>query len=177
MRAALAVGDAGGFSAAALSLGRTQPAISRSIAELERRLGVDLFSRGIGGTRPTAAGEIIIERARRAVGQLMLISPELARTASDHEIHAALAIDAAGSLTAAARNMQLSQSAVSQALSALESRLGQRLFERSALSATRARNAAEILKKFSLAIAEIEQGLEEVRFLTGATDGRLRIGA
>ena len=47
----LAVCDAGTMAVAARRLGLTQPAMSQSVADLERRIGVQLFDRG---TRPLA---------------------------------------------------------------------------------------------------------------------------
>ncbi len=46
------------FSAAAAELGTSQPAVSRAIAELERRLAVRLFERGHRAITLTPAGEI-----------------------------------------------------------------------------------------------------------------------
>lgn len=43
-----AVVENGNFTAAASSLGLTQPAVSQNIAELEKSLGVQLFERGRG---------------------------------------------------------------------------------------------------------------------------------
>lgn len=47
----------GNFTAAATALGISTAAVSRSIARLERRLGVALFARSARGVRLTAAGE------------------------------------------------------------------------------------------------------------------------
>jgi DNA-binding transcriptional LysR family regulator len=62
----VAVVDAGGFTAAAIALGVTQPAVSRRIAALEARLGVRLLMRSTRRLRPTAAGSSFYARARRA---------------------------------------------------------------------------------------------------------------
>ena len=59
----LAVGQHRSFSAAASQLQMTQPAVSRQVAALERRLGVSLFRRLPRGVQPTAAGEAALEHA------------------------------------------------------------------------------------------------------------------
>jgi DNA-binding transcriptional LysR family regulator len=59
---ALAVGRHGNFARAADSLGLTQPSLSRSIATLERSLGVALFDRTAKGVVPTAFGRVLLER-------------------------------------------------------------------------------------------------------------------
>lgn len=55
-RILLAVIEHGTFNRAAAALSLSQPAISKSIAQLERSLGAKLFERGKHGARPTAAG-------------------------------------------------------------------------------------------------------------------------
>ncbi len=55
----------------------SQPAFSRSIQTLERRAGLQLFDRKGGDVRPTAAGEFLIERARRLAP--IEVKPMLAR--------------------------------------------------------------------------------------------------
>jgi DNA-binding transcriptional LysR family regulator len=60
----------GSVTRAAESLGLSQPALSRSIRELERLLGLRLFDRLHHGTVPTAAGEALAARARRVLADL-----------------------------------------------------------------------------------------------------------
>lgn len=80
LRDLVAIGDHGGLRRAARHLGVAQPAITRSIRELERELGVTLFERTTTGMVLTPIGEAFarrmsavqleIERARDEVGQL-----------------------------------------------------------------------------------------------------------
>lgn len=60
-----AVTEEGNFSRAARSLGITQPAVSQSIAELEREAGMPLFERGRTAVRLTAAGETFLRYVDR----------------------------------------------------------------------------------------------------------------
>jgi DNA-binding transcriptional LysR family regulator len=62
VRHALALGRYRNFARAAEALHLTQPSLSRSIAALERNLGVRLFDRGKNGVRPTAFGELLLRR-------------------------------------------------------------------------------------------------------------------
>ncbi len=64
LRAFGAVVRLGGIGAAARSIGISQPAISRSIRELERDLGVSLLVRRAQGVVPTAAGRELFEHAQ-----------------------------------------------------------------------------------------------------------------
>src|SRR5262249_2452203 len=63
----LTVHRRGGVSNAARVLHRSQPAISRRIALLERELGVPLFERVAGRTRLSDAGRVMVPYAERAV--------------------------------------------------------------------------------------------------------------
>jgi DNA-binding transcriptional LysR family regulator len=59
--------ETGSFSAAARRLDIGQPAVSKTIAQLETRLGVRLLLRSTRGLTPTEAGLAFFERARRAL--------------------------------------------------------------------------------------------------------------
>lgn len=61
----LAVAESGGLSAAARKLRIGQPTVSRRLAELERRLGYQLFLREAAGARLTSSGERLVEPARK----------------------------------------------------------------------------------------------------------------
>jgi DNA-binding transcriptional LysR family regulator len=62
MRVLMFVVQAGSMSKAAERLGTAQPALSRSIAELEHALGVRLLDRSPRGVEPTAYGRALIKR-------------------------------------------------------------------------------------------------------------------
>ena len=55
---------------AAERLNLTQPAISRTLAELEEILGTRLLSRGRGGVELTAQGEVLFDFAQAGLGAL-----------------------------------------------------------------------------------------------------------
>jgi DNA-binding transcriptional LysR family regulator len=59
--------DAGSFSGAAKQLRVGQPAVSKTIAQLEERLGVRLVLRSTHGLTPTEAGRNFYERAKRSI--------------------------------------------------------------------------------------------------------------
>lgn len=59
--------DAGSFSSAAKQLRVGQPAVSKTIAQLEDRLGVRLLLRSTHGLTPTEAGRNFYERAKRSI--------------------------------------------------------------------------------------------------------------
>ena len=61
--------ESGSFSAAARDLNMGQPAVSKTIASLEDRLGVRLLTRSTRKLSPTEAGTAFYERAIRAIGE------------------------------------------------------------------------------------------------------------
>ena len=77
LRILVEVGRSGSFSAAAERLSMTQPAVSRQVAALERRVGVRLFQRLPRGVRPTAAGEAALEQGTAILGGITLLETRL----------------------------------------------------------------------------------------------------
>src|SRR5918999_3206525 len=77
LRVLVEVADRGSFSAAAAALSMTQPAVSRQMAGLERRLGVPLFRRRHRGALPTAPGEVAIEMARDVLARMAALEARL----------------------------------------------------------------------------------------------------
>lgn len=78
LRDLLAVAEHGSLRAAARVLGIAQPAITRSIRELERDLGVPLFERQTKGVVPTEMGKVFIQRAKAAQNELSRAREEIA---------------------------------------------------------------------------------------------------
>jgi DNA-binding transcriptional LysR family regulator len=73
LRALVAVVDSQTFTDAAIALGTSQAAVSRSVAALERALGLRILQRTTRQVTPTAAGERIIGHARRVLDEVALL--------------------------------------------------------------------------------------------------------
>jgi DNA-binding transcriptional LysR family regulator len=67
MEAFVRVVETGSFSAAARQLDVGQPAVSKTVAQLEERLGVQLLLRSTQRLTPTEAGQSFYERAKRVI--------------------------------------------------------------------------------------------------------------
>jgi DNA-binding transcriptional LysR family regulator len=67
LRCLVAIAEAGSFTDAAIDLGISQAAASRTLASLETALGVRLFRRTTRDVTLTAAGTRVLAHARRAV--------------------------------------------------------------------------------------------------------------
>jgi LysR family transcriptional regulator, regulator for bpeEF and oprC len=74
--------ESGSFSQAARELGVGQPAVSKRVAALERRLGAQLLRRTSRGLRPTLAGAELYDAAR---GILRALDDAESRVADGHE--------------------------------------------------------------------------------------------
>jgi DNA-binding transcriptional LysR family regulator len=81
----LAVADHGGALAAARAIGRSQPAISSRIRELEDRLGTPLFVRSARGMALTEAGRELVTYARRTRSLLAEAERKVSSRASARE--------------------------------------------------------------------------------------------
>src|SRR5262249_34679315 len=66
----MSVVQAGGMRKAAAQLGTSQPAISRSISDLEHAVGVRLLDRSSGGIEPTPYGRALIKRGAAVFDEL-----------------------------------------------------------------------------------------------------------
>ncbi len=77
LRDFLAVAERGSLRAAARQVSGSQPAMSRSIQELERELGVVLFERSPTGVQLTPMGSVFLRRASTVRNELRLAQEEL----------------------------------------------------------------------------------------------------
>lgn len=69
METLVSVVESGSFSAAARLLDIGQPAVSKTIAQLEERLGARLLLRSTRGLTPTEAGQAYYDHAKRSIEQ------------------------------------------------------------------------------------------------------------
>lgn len=78
LRVFVGVAEHGGFSRAATALRISQPAVSKTVQELEREVGLVLFDRAGRTPRLTDAGEALVARARELFGVERLAEEDLA---------------------------------------------------------------------------------------------------
>jgi DNA-binding transcriptional LysR family regulator len=81
LRVLIQVARQGSFSAAADTLGYTQPAVSRQIATLEKEIGMQLVRRVPQGAVLTDAGRLLVDRAEAILVNLASTEEELRQLA------------------------------------------------------------------------------------------------
>ena len=77
LNAFIAVAEAGGFSAAARRTGESQPALSKAIGALEKRLGVVLFNRSTRSVTLTDQGQSYYDRTKPLIDEMDEVDSEL----------------------------------------------------------------------------------------------------
>ncbi|NVZ62109.1 LysR family transcriptional regulator [Pseudomonas gingeri] len=97
------------------------------------------------------------------------------RTSGLTELEAVLAVARHRSFRAAAAELEVSTSALSHAVSALESRIGARLFNRTTRSVALSEAGAQFVESISPAMSTIREAMEQAGSHAGIPTGTLRI--
>lgn len=98
-RDVLAVAEHGSLRAASRVLGITQPAITRSIREIEHELGAPLFERHARGVRLTRMGQVFSRRAEAVRSEIRHARDEIAQMMGETTGEVAIAMSTATSLS------------------------------------------------------------------------------
>jgi DNA-binding transcriptional LysR family regulator len=88
----MAIAERGSLRAAARHLGLAQPALSRSLQELEQELGVELFQRQARGMTLTPMGETLIRRAGNIMMEVRRAREEIEQLNGSTSGHVAAAM-------------------------------------------------------------------------------------
>jgi LysR family transcriptional regulator of gallate degradation len=193
LRAFHAVATAGGIRRSAAMLYRASSALTRSVAALEAGLGTALFERKGRGMLLTAAGERVLERARRIEQTLREVSDDARARGNDPQARRDAAVPQAlfhtgrlgvVSLLAEAHHMPtvagltgLSQPAISAAVAKLEGALGHALFRRTARGMLPSDLGERWVVLFRRVLAELRNMEADMAALNGVVEGVVRVGA
>lgn len=79
----VAVAETGSVGAAARTVGMAQPNATRSLARLERQLGLDLVVRSTRGSTLTDAGAVLVDQARQALAAMDAVTDSAATLRGD----------------------------------------------------------------------------------------------
>ncbi|MEJ0035626.1 MAG: LysR substrate-binding domain-containing protein [Gammaproteobacteria bacterium] len=189
------VADAGTVTRAAVLLRKSQGAVSKAVAQVERVLGARLFAGARGQMAPTAAGKLVVTRfraietlaaaaaleheghARGRAGKRSPVANHFLANASTKRLRQLVALLDLGSIEAAAARLGVSRHAVHKSLREAEHVLEVPLFHHLAagrfVATPRGRT---LLTRIRLMLAEMRHAQEDVAELRGRTEGRLTVG-
>lgn len=185
IRAFVRVADVGSVSQASELLFRAQSVVTRSIAELEKRLQAPLFERHANGMRTSESGQCILPRARRVLAELHTV-PQLLGAQMAHEplylfqarrLQIFVKLCETRHMQTVASHFGLSQPAVSSALKVLEGGCGQPLFERTPRGLQPTRASQEILFPIRRALNELRHIQSDLSAMQGSLQGVVHVGA
>ncbi|KJZ21237.1 LysR family transcriptional regulator [Loktanella sp. S4079] len=180
-RVFLAVGTSRSPTIAAARCNVSQPAVTQSLAKLEREAGGALFDRTRHGFFLTERGELFEKRLRRAMerldASLAEVSARLTLTATVAQLQALIAVVAAQNFTLAARNLGLAQPTVHRAITQIEQEAGRSLFERSTFGLVPTRPCRELAKAAQLAFSEFDQVEADLGEFDGREVGTIVVGS
>jgi LysR family transcriptional regulator of gallate degradation len=187
VRAFVRVADHGSVSKASVALYRAQSVVTRSISELEERLGVTLFERHANGMRLTDFGERLLPRARRVLAELETVPKLLGRADKEtveplylfqaRRLQVFVKLCETHHMQTVASLLGLSQPAVSSTLKVLESGCGQSLFERTPRGLQPTRASHDILFAIRRALNELRHIETDITAIRGALHGVVHVGA
>lgn len=182
------ISESGGFMAASGLLRLSQPAITNALMTLETELGVRLLDRSAKGSSLTPAGRILFRRTSRLFAQIesacaaangsanSAATRRLAQRISTSQARSLIAFANAGDVKSAALALGVSPVAVHRAVRQLEQALETPLVRKTFAGLTPSRAGAELARRLSVAMQEIESGLEELRAFSGRPEARLTVG-
>jgi DNA-binding transcriptional LysR family regulator len=108
---------------------------------------------------------------------VMKWTDRIGRRVKLRDLHIALAVAEAGSMTRAAEKLAVSYPVVSKTISELEHTLGVRLFDRSISGVEPTHYGRALLKSGTAVFDEMRKGLQQIEFIKRPDAGDLRIGS
>ena len=188
LRRLMSVAENHSVNAAAEILNKSPAAITKSIAEIERLLGLPLFDRSAKGMQLTVPGEILCRRARSAWQEYLAVRGALRKELggkksggfleiSSKRLDSFLALHEHRNLKRAAKSLRLTPDALYKGIRELEQRSGVPLFDRASGSQVAPTVVSEVVAHHTkLARAEIRIALDEIASLDRTPQGRVTIG-
>jgi len=191
LRAVGEVARCGSVRRAAQTLYLTQPTVTRAVQKLERDIGLPLFERTAGGMTCTPYGNAVSRRARLMQAHLDKAGVELAalqqglcdrppsalaHALTHRHLQALIAIADHGTQSAAAAQLQISQPAVTQALSNLEQLAGLPLLLRTSRGMAATAAGEVLIRRGKLALAELAALRSDIAEHLGMVMGSVNVG-
>jgi LysR family transcriptional regulator, regulator for genes of the gallate degradation pathway len=188
----LAVVEAGSIARAAKRIFKAPSAITRSISELEARLGTSLFERKPRGMLPNAYGEAVKRRAERVRDEAHWAADEFLRSQlkasaslrttiinllfTGRKLQLLILLADFRNISSAAAQMGMTQAGASMALSRIESGIGQSLFQRMMQGMVATDPAARLVMRAKRVFAELRHMESDISSISGNVAGIVAVG-
>lgn len=193
LRAFLAVTEAGSVIRSSEVLHRAQSAVTRSVQELERAVGANLFERHRHGMMLTDAGRALLMRVKRAYAEMRAANAAFANhlaaeawvrnapiftlSVGRQKLLVFLELAEQHNMAAVAQSLAISQPAVSQSLRDIEDSIGVKLFKRTARGIVPTPLGAVLALHLKRALSELRIAEDEIGFLKSLVQGNVAIGS
>lgn len=187
------VAGAKSIAQASDELFKAPSAVSRSISDLEKAIGVQLFERNVRGIMLNEYGQVVRLRAERIGAELNQAAAELARLKSSSGSTSASAIEHllfngrklelltslvdSRKISTAADQLQMTQSGASMSLSRIESALGAQLFRRGMHGMIATDAANRLAMRAKRVFSELRHMMADVSAVKGTLSGNVVVGA
>lgn len=186
------VADTESIAQAAKALYKAASAVSRSVIELEKAIGLPLFDRNARGILLNDYGRIVRARALRIDEELRQASAELARQKgrskglspgattqllyNGRKLRLIIQLVESRKLSMAASKLGVTQSGASMALSRIEQALGAPLFHRGTQGMIATDGAIRLALRARRVLAELRHMLSDIASASGSPSGTVVIG-
>jgi len=172
-------------------INRSQTSVTKSVRELERRVGVRLFDRTTRGVTLTTFGDALLLRSEEAAATFERAGVFLRSTSatpsagevrfgqmdiSDRWLDAFLAIVDNQNIAAAAAQLGITPAGVASSLRKLESHLDRALFDRQPAAIVPTNVASTLAGFVKLGRHQLRHALDDIASLQGIEQGHVAIG-
>jgi LysR family transcriptional regulator of gallate degradation len=191
LRTFLAVADTGSLSAASRMLFRAPSAVTRTIQELEQLLNTQLFERRPGGIVPTSAAVAMLPRVHAVMRELTAWSKEKVPNVQPEAMYKYVpqgvlcgrrlemftGLLRYRHMPTVAKQVGVSQPAVSAAISSLEACISERLFVRTTRGLSPTDHAALLGQSTRRALNDVARLRSDIASRMGEITGEVVVGA
>ena len=161
----------GTMIAASRAVNLSQPAVSQGLSQLEEQLDATLFERRADGLTVLTTAEILLPRVEASLDYIA------SNRVTSAQARALVALAQGGSYARASETTGLASATLHRSVRDLELALSRKLVEPRGRGIQLTASGRTVARRFCLASAEFQSGLDELGRLKGKREGRVVIGA
>jgi DNA-binding transcriptional LysR family regulator len=161
----------GTMIAASRAVNLSQPAVSQGLSQLEEQLGASLFERRADGLTVLPPADVLLPRVEASLDYIA------SNRVTSAQARALVALAQGGSYARASEITKLASATLHRSVRDLELALSRKLVEPRGRGVELTARGRTVARRFRLASAEFQSGLDELSRLKGEKEGRVVIGA